>query len=386
MGWSEKDFCIKCNKGGKVLVCSDSRCPITVHEKCMGFPAKFDEMGKFYCPYCVYRQAVEASHQAREKALSRKKALSNFLDAKMINGDRQTQETGISKWRESSQLLDVGKENSTHSWNDENRLEIVDIHSHPVQLVEAPECSRHVFPCKETDVSLLGNRNEVLYGKYGDISGSRDCNHRFVVVGHRTESGPIVAYGSECVSSEEEDTTKQFEMVEIGNKNQLQSQWHHVDLQPGRMVEDYLDNSNSSDPPAIDKQGMEHNFSAETKCAGNDADTFDKYECRIAGQEDVKEKVQESPAISASDPAMQVQLREKRVVQTSDSTCTDSKSTLTRKRTKQNNKGRDQCVEANCSRGSSRNSAPVMRANADQFEKIHDSSKLRKLTKSAPEM
>ncbi|KAL3508932.1 hypothetical protein ACH5RR_028333 [Cinchona calisaya] len=387
MGWSEKDFCIKCDKGGKLLVCSDSRCPIAVHETCMGFPAKFDEMGKFYCPYCVYRQAVEESNQAREQALYRKKALSIFLDARMINGngDRRTQETGISEGRESAQLLGIEKANTTHSWNDENRLDKVDIHSHPARLVEAPGCSRRVLLRNETDVSLLGNQNYVFCSKYGDISGPSDCNHRFVVVGHRTESGPIVACGNEYASSEEEETTKQFEIVEIGNKDQLQPQWKHDDVQPGGIVEDHLDDNNSSDSRVIEKQGIEHGFSAKTKYVGYDADTFEEYEGGIGGQE-VMEKVQESPAFPASEPALQVHLKEKIAIQTSDSICPDSKSTLTGRHAKRNVETKDQCIEANCLRRSSRNSVSVPRADADQFEKVHVSSKSIKITKPAPEI
>ncbi|XP_019159158.1 PREDICTED: titin homolog [Ipomoea nil] len=92
MGWPEKGgFCIKCDRGGKVLVCSDSNCPIVVHEECMGCPVKFDDRGNFYCPYCLYRQANAESLKAREDAMLKKQALSRFLDNEVTIGDKLVQ-------------------------------------------------------------------------------------------------------------------------------------------------------------------------------------------------------------------------------------------------------------------------------------------------------
>nr|GLL34652.1 titin homolog [Ipomoea trifida] len=93
MGWPEKGgFCIKCDRGGgKVLVCSDSICPIVVHEECMGCPAKFDDRGNFYCPYCLYRQATVESRKAREDAMLKKQALSRFLDNEVTIADKLVQ-------------------------------------------------------------------------------------------------------------------------------------------------------------------------------------------------------------------------------------------------------------------------------------------------------
>lgn len=392
MGWSEKDFCIKCDKGGKVLVCSDSRCPIAVHEKCLGFPAKFDEMGRFYCPYCVYRQAIEEAHQAREKALSRKKALSKFLDTKMTNGNWQTQKTGISKGKELSQLPGIDKANCTGSSNSGSRPDNINVHNHTAQLMEdqdedifAPECSRRVLLCKETDESFLGDQNDVLCSNKGDITGSSDCNRHVVVVGHRTKSGPIVASGSECVSSDGEETIKQFEMVETGNKIQLHSQWQQDDF-CGKVVEDELDNKNLRESLAIEEQGMENHVSPEAKRVGNDGDMLDEYDGKLAGEEEEKEKVLESPAISPTDPALEMHLQEKRACQTSDSICTDPDAASTGKASKQNDKSKDQNAEAACFRKLPGNSASHLRASVDQFEKIHACSKLRKLNKPAPQL
>lgn len=80
MDWSEKNLCIKCNEGGNLLICSENGCPLALHEGCMRCPARFDDAGRFYCPYCLYKQAVAESRKAREYALERKKALLMFMD------------------------------------------------------------------------------------------------------------------------------------------------------------------------------------------------------------------------------------------------------------------------------------------------------------------
>ncbi|XAR56346.1 hypothetical protein NMG60_11036796 [Bertholletia excelsa] len=91
MDWTEKKLCIKCDKGGKVLVCSDSSCPLAVHEECMHCVAQLDSMGNFYCPYCLYKQAMMETHKAREKAMLAKRALAAFLDGGMMDGDLEKQ-------------------------------------------------------------------------------------------------------------------------------------------------------------------------------------------------------------------------------------------------------------------------------------------------------
>ncbi|OIT28260.1 PREDICTED: protein CHROMATIN REMODELING 4-like [Nicotiana attenuata] len=89
MGPSEKEICIKCEKGGEVLACADICCPIAVHVRCMGCPARFDDSGKFYCPYCLYRKSVAKFHQAKEHVLSKKQALHTFIDKEMIDNVRE---------------------------------------------------------------------------------------------------------------------------------------------------------------------------------------------------------------------------------------------------------------------------------------------------------
>ncbi|GER53375.1 RING/FYVE/PHD zinc finger superfamily protein [Striga asiatica] len=91
MDWSEKHLCIKCDQGGNLLVCSENGCPLAIHEGCMGFPARFNDAGHFYCPYCLYKQAVAESRQAREYALARKKALLAFMDEDVVGREKPSE-------------------------------------------------------------------------------------------------------------------------------------------------------------------------------------------------------------------------------------------------------------------------------------------------------
>ncbi|PIN25614.1 DNA helicase [Handroanthus impetiginosus] len=103
MDWSERNICIKCNGGGNLLVCSENGCPLAIHEGCMGCPARFDDAGRFYCPYCLYKQAVAESRLAREYALARKKALLVFMDEEMIGGEKHLEENERAEVRGNNQ-------------------------------------------------------------------------------------------------------------------------------------------------------------------------------------------------------------------------------------------------------------------------------------------
>ncbi|KAF3790208.1 hypothetical protein EJ110_NYTH16893 [Nymphaea thermarum] len=87
---SEQGFCIKCNEGGNLLSCDSIGCPILVHDSCLGSCASFDNSGKFYCPYCLYRLAAAAYREAKEKVSLTRKALLSFMRADLT--DRQPEE------------------------------------------------------------------------------------------------------------------------------------------------------------------------------------------------------------------------------------------------------------------------------------------------------
>lgn len=63
--------CMKCNKGGELLVCSSNNCSFVFHKSCLASNTSFDyePTGKFYCPFCRYSQAL-SDYWAAEKKTS----------------------------------------------------------------------------------------------------------------------------------------------------------------------------------------------------------------------------------------------------------------------------------------------------------------------------
>lgn len=75
--------CIKCGKGGIVLVCRSSKCLVSIHESCcMPSSLQVHDRENFLCPYCLYKQSVAECRQAKDKALLAEKNLALFLGAK----------------------------------------------------------------------------------------------------------------------------------------------------------------------------------------------------------------------------------------------------------------------------------------------------------------
>lgn len=74
----EVNLCVKCNKGGKLLVCSSTSCPLVVHVHCLGSAMNSDTAESFYCPSCAYSQAIKQYEEAKEKTSSALKGLIAF--------------------------------------------------------------------------------------------------------------------------------------------------------------------------------------------------------------------------------------------------------------------------------------------------------------------
>ncbi|KVH94721.1 Homeodomain-like protein [Cynara cardunculus var. scolymus] len=72
-------LCMRCNKGGQLLVCRSNACPFRVHESCMGSTATLDENGKFYCPFCAYSRSISTYLLVKKKASLARKDLQAFL-------------------------------------------------------------------------------------------------------------------------------------------------------------------------------------------------------------------------------------------------------------------------------------------------------------------
>ncbi|XP_063946408.1 uncharacterized protein LOC108210479 isoform X2 [Daucus carota subsp. sativus] len=98
------DLCIKCDKGGKLLTCHQNGCPVVVHEDCLGSEAQFDDIGNFYCPYCVYKQATEDFTRAQREVVLAEKVLSKYLDGEGLGTEafgtvNVTKSSDVGNWR-----------------------------------------------------------------------------------------------------------------------------------------------------------------------------------------------------------------------------------------------------------------------------------------------
>ncbi|KAJ4832499.1 hypothetical protein Tsubulata_000048 [Turnera subulata] len=80
--WLDVVACIQCDKRGEeLLVCSEIGCPVAFHERCVPVEVKFDDAGKFCCPYCWYKRKVAEMRELREKAKLAKKATLDFVNS-----------------------------------------------------------------------------------------------------------------------------------------------------------------------------------------------------------------------------------------------------------------------------------------------------------------
>ncbi|CAK9160260.1 unnamed protein product [Ilex paraguariensis] len=296
MGCSEKDICIKCDKGSKVFVCSGSCCPIAVHEKCMGCPPRFGEKGNFYCPYCWYKQAIADSHQAREKAMLKKKALSNFLDNGMMYKEQQKQKVGIAKRKEINlSTVDV-RINCSIS---RNRPDSKDVPNQSIQLEEdrqeerfSHECTKSAKPCKGGDVSIVRKQIHVLPSMCDEYAKQNNCDNHGMVVENQTNLEPIIACG-DGLCCREEGTAHQFEMVEVGISVQKNHQRQLADNQHERAVQDQQQAGNLNASPVEDETTSDGALNVSTKRKRKNARILKENEGRRAEEEQGQEQVQE---------------------------------------------------------------------------------------------
>ncbi|XP_076891110.1 uncharacterized protein LOC143542404 [Bidens hawaiensis] len=77
--FTETYLCMKCNKGGQLLVCNSEACPFRVHKRCLGSAATFEENEVFFCPFCSYSHAISKYMEVKKKASLARKDLQVFL-------------------------------------------------------------------------------------------------------------------------------------------------------------------------------------------------------------------------------------------------------------------------------------------------------------------
>ncbi|KAH7844464.1 hypothetical protein Vadar_028284 [Vaccinium darrowii] len=100
---TELNLCMKCNKGGQLLVCSGSACPLVVHQSCLGSAPRFDDRGKYYCPFCAYSHVISEYLEIKKKAALARNDLAVFIG--LENGHRVDKHTRKLLVPEQNQLI-----------------------------------------------------------------------------------------------------------------------------------------------------------------------------------------------------------------------------------------------------------------------------------------
>lgn len=231
----EQELCIKCDKGGKLLVCSESGCPIAVHENCMGCLPRFDDVGNFCCPYCLYRQATAETRAARERALLAEKAFLIYMDKEKNADNQNKQKTGTAKGKEPASSTAAG---NLSCGENENRMKSNNVRNQSAQLEKTPNgvaavCTTNTSPSKETDTPILNEKDDGC----GDHAGQCHSDHQRMLVEHHTHPEVMIAC-ADGVSSREERKSHQFESLEIGNIGRVEYHEGVDDFQCERAIED----------------------------------------------------------------------------------------------------------------------------------------------------
>ncbi|KAL3617872.1 hypothetical protein CASFOL_038193 [Castilleja foliolosa] len=121
--WRELNLCVKCNLGGKLLVCSSDSCPLVIHQSCLGSDAIFDATEEFYCPFCAYSRAISKYMEIKRKAALARKDLATLIclgtekrskkksqrDKKVMNQTPLEQDDGLPKSNELNRKRDTKK-------------------------------------------------------------------------------------------------------------------------------------------------------------------------------------------------------------------------------------------------------------------------------------
>lgn len=169
------NMCIKCGKGGKLLICCDNGCPVVVHEDCLGSEAQFDEVGGFCCPFCVYKRATQEFSLAERKAVLAEKTLSKYLDGKEVG--KEAFETGNVTGSSDVRGQCVELEKDCHE-------------------VTGPEC---VGRNEGDNVLLVNEESDVLLHRVGDNCGLNDDIDQVEVVEKQNDLECVVrGRGDEC--------------------------------------------------------------------------------------------------------------------------------------------------------------------------------------------
>ncbi|KAI5682780.1 hypothetical protein M9H77_04008 [Catharanthus roseus] len=167
---SQQTLCMKCNSGGQLLYCSSNACPLVVHESCLGFAAKLDGDGRFYCPFCAYSRALSEYLEVKRKASLARKDLSTFIGLKVGNQPKLSMRSRKSK---QNPVTGIDELNENHEENvDGDSLNKAD-HAHRRANVEDRLQA-------EPSISYVGNgppcSEKVLYLTHGELNALENEN------------------------------------------------------------------------------------------------------------------------------------------------------------------------------------------------------------------
>lgn len=365
----DKNACIKCNRSGKLLVCSEKGCPIAVHEKCMGCWARFDGMGNFYCPYCSYKRALAESSRARQKAMLAKKALSIFIDNATSDGNQQKQKTGTTNRKEfsPSTVAGSGNENMRDSNAFENQS--VQFQEDIQEVAFVPKCTPSNLPCNGADEPLGNNLNDVSVHRCSDNTRVNDCDDHRIMVVHRTESEPVVC-------GREEEATNRCESIEVSKRHQAEDRGQIDNNLHVRVLEDDRDTEHASASPVeVETLDGELHFSNKGKPNYGEG--------RREEEEQMKEQAQQTRLPSScEEPAPQMHSKINTEVESGDLICRDTQPAPKHaSHAKQANKKGVLSLNVGSPKRSSRKSSSELRRSTVQNEKIITSSTTMKLEK-----
>ncbi|XP_057424928.1 uncharacterized protein LOC130718359 isoform X2 [Lotus japonicus] len=82
---TEQNLCMKCNEGGKLMVCKTTTCQLMMHKNCLGASCQLDANGNVFCPFCAYSHTISEYLEAKKKASLARKELAFFISRGISN-------------------------------------------------------------------------------------------------------------------------------------------------------------------------------------------------------------------------------------------------------------------------------------------------------------
>ncbi|KAG6419403.1 hypothetical protein SASPL_121624 [Salvia splendens] len=269
MDWSENNLCIKCNKGGNVLLCNGKGCPLAVHEGCLGCPARVDDAERFFCPYCGYKQAVAESRKARECVLARKKALLIFMGGSVI---------------------DMG-EDKTFADNRLNQSKIVDADDGKSKSKNDGIIDRPYLLGKDGKIGTTEEDSESSAGSEGDPSLMMNGEN-----GNGTVEGKQIQEEEREASEEKKNIQEEEREASVEKKN-IQEVEHEASVEKETIQEE--EREASVEKENIQEEEREasvekENIQEEEREASVEKENVQEEECEASVEENIQEEEREA--------------------------------------------------------------------------------------------